>query len=317
LIAVVASVVVVLYALVPSGLFRFLISLKFPAKNQKTRTQEFTFATLFCLIPFCLALLLVWTIATWPFATREDALHRRLAYRTVFMSLSSDKAMDDSLQAGVYWNRANSVLRRQMRFLSWYYLLVAGEAGIVIWLATQYDSEGMRWNDAIVKRVSRPIISEWTRLFTNFGSPIPDVRIELDVLSTEGFLYQGKLKDYFFNSEGELAGVLLSGAARYDREQYSAHRKADLEATIALWPKTPKHFFTASRKEYWRPIPGADLFYIPRERIANINVRHVPDDASKAAEERLSRRNITGYAITKAPRQTTSATAEVSPPESA
>jgi hypothetical protein len=149
-------------------------------------------------------------------------------------------------------------------------------------------------------------------LLTNFGSPRTQARIELDVLSTDGLLYQGRLRNYFFNAEGELAGVLLSKAARYDREQYTAHQKADFEATVSQWPANPAHKFTRTRETYWRLIPGADLFYIPGERIANVNVRHVtpPEDVPKATEERLVDRNITGYAIVEKPPQMTSGSGE-------
>jgi len=261
--------VVVLYVLIPGGLFRLITSFAFPVKNQKTRTQEFTFAAVFCLAPFCLTVILVWTVATWPFPT------------------------------GTYWSHANSVMRRQIRFLLWYYLLVGLEAAYFSWLARQYQREGKRLRDRIARVAFRPSISEWAVLLTNFGRPTRGAHIELDVLSTEGVLYQGKLKDYFFNAEGDLAGVLLSGASRFDRDQYAAHRKADFEAIVKLFPQNPDHLFTLNRPEYWKFIPGADLFYIPRERVSNINVRHVlPDpDVPKAAEDRLIRRKITGYII--------------------
>jgi hypothetical protein len=311
LIAVIASLVVLLYVLLPGVFFRLVTSFNFPAKLQKTRTQEFTFATLFCLLPFCLAVVLMWTVATWPFPTNEDASHRRLAYRTVFRSLASDKQMDNAIHDGVFWTSANSVLRRQIRFLIWYYLFVFVEAMYVSWLARQYRSTGKRWRDRIGSVVVRPIISEWGVLLTDFGSPKTKAHIELDVLSTEGVLYQGRLRDYFFNTEGELAGVLLSGAFRYDKAQYGAHRQVDLEATVAKWPAEPTHRFTRDRATYWRLIPGADLFYIPRERISNINVRHVTPDIPKATEERLLDRKITGYAIVEQSPPMTTGSGEV------
>ena len=308
MIAVVASLFLLLYVLVPGGLFRLVTSLTLPVKKfQKTKTQEITFAVVSSFLPFWLSVALVWSVATWPFPTYEGSAQRRIAYRTVFMSLASDKKMDEATQKGVYWRSANSVLRRQGRFLIWYYLLVCAEAGFFSWLATQYRSTGTpRWRDRIAWGILPPSISEWHVLLTNFGSPKTQARIELDVLSTDGLLYQGGLRDYFFNAEGELAGVLLSKAARYDRDQYTAHQKADFEATVAKWPEKPAHKFARDRETYWRFIPGADLFYIPRERIANVNVRHVtpPADVPKATEERLVDRKITGYAIAEQPPQT-------------
>jgi hypothetical protein len=299
LIAVFVSAAVVLYILVPGGLFRLITSFAVPVKNQKTRTQEFTFAALFCLLPFLLALLLVW--GNWPWPTNESIVQRRLAYRTVFTSLASDRQLDDAIQKKVYWQHVDSVLRRQWRFLVWYYFLVALEAWLVSWLAKEYRTNGKRYRDKVAKVVLRPSISEWAVLLTNFGSPKTDAHIQLDVLTMDGVLYQGKLGDRFFNAEGELAGVLLNGAARYDREQYSAHRQADLEAEIAKGPYEPERKITREKSTYWRLIPGADLFYIPRERIANINVRHVSSDIPKATEERLADRKITGFVISEQP----------------
>jgi hypothetical protein len=299
LIAVVVSVAVLLYILVPGGLFRLITSFAIPVKSQKTRTQEFTFAALFGLVPFLLALGLVW--GNWPWPTNESIAQRRLVYRTAFTSLASDKQLDDAINHKVYWPHVDSVLRRQWRFLFWYYIFVGVEAWLVLWLAKGYRTNGKRYRDKLAKVVLRPSISEWAVLLTNYGSPETDARIELDVLTTDGVLYQGKLGDRFFDAEGDLAGVLLNGAARYDREQYSAHRKADLEAAIREWPLEPERKITRHRSTYWRRIPGADLFYIPRERIANINVRHVISDIPKATEERLADRNIKGFVISEPP----------------
>ncbi len=308
MIAVVASLFLLLYVLVPGALFRLITSLTLPVKKfQKTKTQEITFAVVSSFLPFWLSVALVWSVAAWPFPIYEGSAQRRMAYRTVFMSLASDKKMDDATQKGIYWRSANSVLKRQGRFLFWYYILVCVEAATFWWLATQYRSTGKpRWRDRIAWRILPPSISEWHVLLTNFGSPKTQAQIELDVLSTDGLLYQGRLRDYFFNAEGELAGVLLSKAARYDRDQYTAHKKADFEATVAKWPEKPAHKFARDSVTYWRFIPGADLFYIPRERIANVNVRHVTPSADipKATEERLVERKITGYAIAEQPPQT-------------
>lgn len=308
MIAVIASVVILLYILAPGGLFRVITAFTFPVKSQKTKTQEFTFAALFGLAPFLLALLLVW--ANWPFPTPETDAQRRYAYRTVYESVTSDKQMDNAIQEKVFWSRMDSVLRRQKRFLSWYWFFVMVEAFYVSWLGRQYRTHGKRWRDKIAGVVLPPIVSEWAVLLTNFGSPKTKTRIELDVLSTDGVLYQGALRDKFFGAEGDLAGLLLSHAARYDRTQYAAHKQVDLDAAVANWPKKPAHSFTQERATYWRLIPGADLFYIPRERIANINVRHVISDSDipKATQERLADRKILGYAITEQPTQSATST---------
>jgi hypothetical protein len=313
LIAVVASLFLVLYVLVPGALFRLITSITLPVKKyQKTQTQEITFAVVSTFLPFWVAAVLVWTVAVWPFSTNEGLQQRRAAYRTVYAAIVDDKQMDDAVAKGRYWPAVNSVLRRQSRFLVWYYLMVCAEAWLFWWLATRYRIKGKRWRDRIGAMLLPPVISEWHALLTPFGRN-RRAEIELDVLSTDGILYQGGLEDYFFNTEGDLSGVLLKKAARYDRIQYSAHQQADFNAVVQKWPEIPSHKFTRESPTYWRSIPGADLFYIPRERIANLNVRHVTprEEIAKATQERLEDRKITGYAIAEQPQQLTAAVGKV------
>src|SRR5262249_10284915 len=148
----------------------------------------------------------------WPWPTPETDVQRRLAYRTVYESLTSDKQMDNAIQDKVFWSRMDSVLSRQKRFLFWYWVLLGTEACYLSWLGWQYRTDGKRWRDKIANVVLRPIVSEWAVLLTNLGSPKTKARIELDILSTDGVLYQGWLRDKFFDAEGDLAGVLLSHA---------------------------------------------------------------------------------------------------------
>ena len=99
MIAVVASLFLLLYVLVPGALFRLITSLTLPVKKfQKTKTQEITFAVVSSFLPFWLSVALVWSVAAWPFPIYEGSAQRRMAYRTVFMSLASDKKMDDATQ---------------------------------------------------------------------------------------------------------------------------------------------------------------------------------------------------------------------------
>jgi hypothetical protein len=318
MLAVIASVVFLLYVLVPGAIFRMVTSMTLPLKKfHKTKTQEVTFAVISCALPFWLAVGMVWYVAVWPFPTRETLQQRKQAYRALFLAMDSDKELDRQLAngSGLFWQSANSVLKRQGRFLFWYYFLVGVESLIVSYLARRYKKSGKRrlkdglwaWlvqrsRDQIGTWVLPPIISEWHVLLTNFGSPGPTRVIELDVLSIDGILYKGRLRDYFFSVEGELAGILLSQASRFDREDYLEHKKADLQAALEKkHPVTPELGFTGNPKNYWHQIPGADLFYIPKERIANINVRHVTPESEipQAASIRLADRKITDLRIEK------------------
>src|SRR5579864_270496 len=295
MIAVIASSVVLLYLLVPGGLFRLVTSTSLSLKKfHKTKAQDITFSLLTCVVPFCLAVWLVWYVCSWPFPTPENFAKRRQSYRTFFQTMDSDKRLEESFkikpanftsedpyELAPFWSAMDSVLKRQGRFLVWYYFLVILEAGIFVWLGKQYKKSGKkeRWRDRIGSRLLPPIISEWHVLLTNFGSPGPIPRIELDILTSDGGLYKGQLADYFFTSDGDLAGIVLNGAFRFDRDEYRDHKKADLDYAVKQQDNVVTTRFTKERTEYWRAIPGAIAFYIPKEKISNINVRHVTEPA--------------------------------------
>jgi hypothetical protein len=229
--------------------------------------------------------------------------------------MDSDKELSQFLQGNppVFWAAVNSVLKRQGRFLFWFYLLIVIEAFLFSMLARRYRKTEKRrlrdgfwkwaWQrtrDGLGDLVLPPSISEWHVLLTDFATPGSREGIEIDLLSVDGILYQGKLKDYFFNVEGELAGILLSHARRFDREGYLSHKQADLQMAMEKKSAGPAAGgFTKTASEYWEEIPGADLFYIPKERISNINVRHVrpPEQVPAAAQKRLADRKITDLVI--------------------
>jgi hypothetical protein len=323
MIALIASVVFLLYVLVPGGIFRSMTSRTLPLKKfHKTRAQDVTFAVVSSVLPFWLAVALVWYVFIWPFPTSLETLsQRREAYRTVFLAMDSDKELSQFLQGNppVFWSAVNSVLKRQGRFLFWFYVLVVIEAFSFSKLARSYRKTEKRrlrdgfwpwaWQrtrDGLGDVILPPTISEWHVLLTDFATPGARQSIEIDVMSVDGILYQGRLKDYFFDVEGELAGILLSHARRFDREEYLNDKKADLQ--MAMEKKSAGQAiapFTKATSEYWEEIPGADLFYIPKERISNINVRHVrpPEQIPEAAQKRLADRKITDLVIEQKPEQ--------------
>lgn len=316
MIAVIASLILLFYVLIPSAIFRLVASIKIPIKRfHKTKAQDFTFSVSICLIPAGLAILLVWYVVHSPFSTSGESLaQRRLAYRTFFASMYSDKELEQSLRPTptssdpsphpIFWSSVNSVLKRQGRFLFWFYLLIVAEAGFIALLAKQYRTGKRRWRDRLGGSILPAIISEWYVILDAFGSPPADREINVDVLSADGILYQGKLKDYFLNVEGDLSGILVSHALRFAREEFEDHRRTDLQVAVAAasagaapiageTPVTgPPIQFMQDRSKYWRPIEGSDVFFIPRERISNINVRHVPINVQQATAERFAERKI-------------------------
>jgi hypothetical protein len=310
MIAVAASLFLLFYVLVPGGIFRLVTSLVVPLKKyHKTKTQEITFACAACFFPLCVAMIFVWFIAPWPLAMNQSKQVRREQYRIVFATLQSDKVWQSALDHGQYWPALNGVLRRQARFLGCYYILMIVEAWLFWKLASGYAKlEDKRWYDWFAGPILFSSISEWHMILTNFALPAEALyQIHVDILSTEGVLYRGRLSDSFFNSDGELTGVLLEEPYRFDRDQYIDHKKADVDALIAAKPKEPAHYVTRARESYWRPILGGDdlskdnFFYIPKETISNLNVRHQAPKVPQATESRLVQKGIKEFTISDEP----------------
>jgi hypothetical protein len=164
-----------------------------------------------------------------------------------------------------------------------------------------------RWYDWFAEPILFSSISEWHIIFTDFAFPAETIKY-VDVLSTEGILYRGLLSDSFFNSDGELTGLLLEDPYRFDRDEYVDHKKADLAAHIKAMPDEPLYVVARDREAYWRPISKQDflednLFYIPKDRISNLNVRHrtVEEKIPQAAESRLMQRDIDEFIVSEEP----------------
>jgi len=271
MIGLLATYFVVAYLLIPSGLFRSFYSLFLPRiiKFQRTRFEEFTFAILAAILPFSLALALSWTICLQPFGVHgKSSTDRRLAYRTFIAPAINDKLFLEAEQQSVFWNAANQVIRRQVRFLFWYYLLVLLEALLYARLTANYSL----WRETLTGRRRRlylwiagkillPSVSEWHLLLTPFYyPPEPPRQVWVDVLTTLDVLYKGHVNDYFLDKEGELSGIFLESPRRFDRpgllrdiERETAKRDTDY---------------------YWRDIPSNNL-YIPSDKITTLNVRYL------------------------------------------
>lgn len=272
-----ATFFVVAYLLVPSGLFRSFYSLFLPRiKFQRTRAEEFTFAVLASTLPFFLALALVWTVATWPFSVHQkSSTNRREAYRTVVRVAINDKVLEEPGQTSLYWAATNEVIRRQARFLVWYYVLVLLEAWICARLTRNYG----RWYESLsgirrklylwtATKILLPTISEWHLLLTPFiYPPEPSREVWVDVLTTLDVLYQGHVLNFFLDKEGQLSGIYLEYPWRFDRQ--------------GLLRDLAEGKMAAETDSYWKKIPSNNL-YIPNEKIVNLNVRYLTDDKTTA-----------------------------------
>jgi len=278
MIGLLASYWVVSYLLVPGGLFRSFYSLFVPhIKFQRTRGEEFTFAVIASILPFFLALGLVWSVANWPFgAGTSSSTDRRDAYRIVISAAISGRGFEDQGHTQVYWVAGNQVIRRQARFLFWYYLFVSFEAWICAWLTRNYG----RWSESLTgvrrrlyawtaAKILLPAVSEWHLLLTPLSYPPEPAReVWVDVLTTIDILYNGHVINFFLNKEGELSGIFLEYPRRFDRQGYL--RDAEQQKIM-------------DTDSYWRKIPSNNL-YIPNEKIVNLNVRYLTEDEVTALQ---------------------------------
>lgn len=277
MIALIASVAIVVYVLLPGVLFRTIFSFFLPLKKfQRSRTDEITFAVGIAFLPFVLALGLIWTVerpfGMYPFNFDDTVAQRRADYKMVFAGFYDEEVFRK--QQSEFWKATTRVLRRQGRMLTWYYTLLLAEALLLGWLSLNYgrfySNKYYAW---FADNVLLPNIEEWHLLLTPFSQRSePETQVRVDVLTSGDHLYRGQVLDYFTDTEGKLTGVFLMDAARFQRHPY-------IQAIQAGEKPDPDN--------YWKQIPGAKL-YISAGKILNLNISYEPT-VSVSLENRLRR----------------------------
>lgn len=159
-----------------------------------------------------------------------------------------------------YTKSLNHLEHHQLRFLLWYYIFISLEGAGFGFLTRKYgDWSRYTVYEWFARKILLPRISEWQLLLTDFNFPKkPKRNVFVDVLTTV-HLYRGRVDDYFLNGSGELSGIFMKEVARFRRSDYeSALAKTDV-----------KH---PNKEDFWSEIPGSN-FYIPADKITNLNVR--------------------------------------------
>ncbi len=208
---------------------------------------------------------------------------------------SSQVASSHAFSSGatdVNWRAVNRVLRRQARFLTWYFAFIAVEGFCFGMLARKYgdwqgDPKRYRSGLWLIRTFVLPNISEWHLLLTSFNWPKKEgIDVSVDILQNDGNLYQGRVADYFIDSDGKLTGILLENVNRFDRE---AHNVAMKTSTAEL---------PISSAAFWRTIPGS-RFYIGQSSISNLNVRFVARNQTliSVAEKILDAEDTNTYEV--------------------
>ncbi len=287
MIALVTTLLLVFYVLIPGILFRFGTSFSTVKLKsfQRTRTQEATFATSVALLPFLLAFFgvrLVPVMRDHPVSVAETGAAQRLEdyHRMGTMLMASDfsklTGCDVSGKpcpgADAYWSALDRVARRQSRLLSWYFLFVVAEGWVFGFFASKYGDWRMgkdkrtglllRFYGWFARKFVLPNLSEWHVLLTGFNWP-KGALVVADVLQSDGHLYRGRVEDYFVDGEGKFTGLLLRDVDRFDLHSYRRMQEA------AANPET------LASENFWKPIPSAS-FYIGQGSISNLNIRFSP-----------------------------------------
>ena len=220
MIAIVASVALVLYVLLPDFLFnqianRFVL-LK---KPQRTKIGDIAAGIIVALLPFCLAVAVShfsWFVGHWPFPVNESGTSKHADYRVVLSGLYSETYFDHN--QAQFWFAARHVWMHQIRFLSWDYSFLVAESFIVTWLTARYGSlKRIWWYDKFVGNVILRRASQWHVLLTPFLFPKnSEPKIFVDVIVVDGHLYRGQVGDFFLTSGGDLAGLLVKEVRRFN-----------------------------------------------------------------------------------------------------
>jgi hypothetical protein len=262
MIAIVASALLGLYVFLPAFLFNKLaFNFRAVTRTPKGRFEEIISAAAVALLPFLAAALfskISWWVGHWPFPVQEDLAAKHSDYKTLISALASDSYFHAHWDAT--WIAVSCARLNQSRFLFWMYIALGIEILSVYLLTYFYGSLNQyplyRWS---FRRVFLGRASQWEVLLTGFAFP-PGSRpqIEVDALTTDDHLYAGTVADYFLKADGELSGLLLQGIRRYRRDRLDDDRKTGTQSDVG---------------DYWKDIPGAK-FYLPADKIANLNIRY-------------------------------------------
>lgn len=271
MLALLASALVVAYLVVPGVLFRAFFSLLVPLKAfDRTRTQEFAYSAAVCAPPFVLALVLVWytCLGRWPLPFADTWDQRDADYKTVLLASFAEPFGGTGDE---FWNAWIRCSKRHGRVLFWYIGFIVVEALALGSLASKWGTLQPRlaasWprTERLVTRLLLANVSEWHVLLTNFL--FPGTTIHVDALTAEDRLYRGEVLSYTRGREGNLTGLYLNNAERYDRPGLLSDREKGTAKATA---------------EYWKAIPGNRLF-ISADKLFTLNIR--PRTTLAAAKE--------------------------------
>ena len=259
----VTGLIVALF-LIPGVIFRGFFSLFLPLRKfQRTRLEEIAFAVKVSVVPLATVIGVVWLTDLafhFPISTGTDRGSLLPGISLVLRAAVDDTFVHSDAGFATYMHASRQVLSWAGNVLLGYYLLLAVEGCLLGLIGRQFgDPHYRRRYRWIVEKVLLPGISEWYVLLTAFASRRDAPRVVVaDVLTTDDHLYHGQVENYYLDKDGNLSGILLSDAFRFDRQGY-----------LRSLQKAP----VANRQPFWKRIPGKNV-YVFADRITNLNINH-------------------------------------------
>lgn len=264
--ALIFSLVLLAYVVVPGIGFRRIFHMCVPLRRiQWSRTDELASFVFTLVLPAAVAFALVnYTkfFSQHPFGFADSTLQKWNDYKDVLSASYSEKYfIENRDKLLIAFER---LCRRQIHFLSWYYVLTVAWAGICGFIAWQYGNI-RQWRTSyltsFVEKFMIPSVSEWHAMFTPFTFPhTPKRWVQVDALSSDGTLYQGAAGLFHVGGDGKLTGFFIKSVKRFLRTEYIEAKRGDS---------------TVSTAKFWRDIPG-ETFYLPFDKIANLNLTYFP-----------------------------------------
>jgi hypothetical protein len=258
--ALLATVLIVAYTIIPGVVFRVAFSFWVPLKAfDRTRTQELAYSVVVCVLPFLASWILVYTtpLGRWPFPFVDTWELRCEDYQTVLLACFAEPlaASKDAI-----WNASLRAAQRQSRMWTWFMTLVIAEGFILGLVASRWGTIQPRlrlqWPmvEGRLTRLLLAYISEWHVLLTDFL--FPKTKIHVDLMTTDDRLFRGEALSYTRDRDGKLTGIYLDHAERYDRKGLEKDRDQHVQKPL---------------DQYWKPI--GERLYVFADNILSLNIR--------------------------------------------
>jgi len=276
--AVLFSLLLTLYLIIPEAIFRTIFGWYVPPKNFVLSRAETAYrALIVALLPLAFAwvgCLYLPVMQTFPFAVRGNTAElRRSDYRLLTSALYSEEDYRNSKKD--FWPAFTRSSRRQARLIAWYILLIALEAWVAGRLAANYAKYRSFWLYSwLADKFLFSYISEWHPLLTPYMFVDKDTTVQADIFCTNGILYRGTVTQHFVK-DGRLTGIFLTEPKRYNRDRYLRDRE-----------EMRKDGEKPDKDTYWQKIPSENLYFFA-DKIFNMNLTYRPPAGKVADEEAL------------------------------